>query len=211
MNLDDLMDAWRSQDLAPLHGVNRERLQEALMREQATRRRALRIEARIIYGISVMLFGGLAFILALMVFDDDPRTAGDFVLVALGAAAALLWAGYLYLGRRRQALRERRFGASLRDEIGRHLALLDYETSRVWRLSSVLLTTLPMCFSTFALWAALGRINNLPIDWWGGVTGALTLAAAMVWGFWMLRRATEPDGLRRKRGLEELQEQLKDS
>ena len=96
-------------------------------------------------------------------------------------------------------MRERRFGASMRDEIGRHLALLDYETSRVWRLSSVLLPTLPLCF------------NNLPIDWWGGVTGALTLAAAMVWGFWMLRRATEPDGLRRKRGLEELQEQLKDS
>jgi len=43
------------------------------------------------------------------------------------------------------------------------------------------------------------------------VTGALALAAAMVWGFWMLRRATERDGLRRKRGLEELQAQLEDS
>ena len=110
------------------------------------------------------MFAGLAFIFAIMVYDDDPRTWWDFAIVILGAAAALLWAGYLYLNRKMHARRARRFGASLRDDIERHLALLDYQLSRVWRLSSVLLTALPVLFGTLALWLGIGQINNLPMD-----------------------------------------------
>jgi hypothetical protein len=135
MQLDELREAWRSQDTTPLHSVNSRLLQESLIREQASTERALRIEARFIYGMSTMVFAGLAFILVLMLYDDDPRTTLDFVIVTLGAAAASLWAGHLYYTRKKKALRERRFGASLRDEIARHLALMAYEASRVQRLS----------------------------------------------------------------------------
>jgi len=105
MKLDDVLESWRSQDEAPLYSVNNERLQQALRQELAAVQRGLRIEAWAIYGISALMFAGLAFIFVIMVYDDDPRTWWDFVIVILGAAAALLWAGYLYLNRRMHARR----------------------------------------------------------------------------------------------------------
>ena len=208
MKLDDVLESWRSQDEAPLYSVNSERLQQALRQELAAVQRGLRIEAWAIYGISALIFAGLAFIFVIMVDDDDPRTWWDFVIVILGAAAALLWAGYLYLNRRMHAQRERRFGASLRDEIERHLALLDYQLSRVWQLSSVLLTALPLFFGTLALWLAIGRINNLPIDVWQAIWSFLPMAAILVYGFWLARGMAERKTLPRKRRLEALLKEL---
>src|SRR5262245_49908259 len=132
MKLDDVLESWKSQDEAPLYSVNSDRLQQALRRELAAIQRELRIWAWSVYGISALIFAGLAFILLLMVYDDDPRTTWDLVIVILGAAAALLWGGHVYLSRTMQARRERRFGASLRDDIERHLALLDCQLSQVW-------------------------------------------------------------------------------
>ena len=114
------------------------------------------------------------------------------------------WAGYLYLNRRMHTRRERHFGASLRDDIERHLALLDYQLSRVWRLSSVLLTALPVFFGTLALWLAIGRMNNLPIDVGRATWSFLPMAAILVYGFWMARGMAERKTLPRKRRLEAL-------
>ena len=208
MKLDDVLESWRSQDEAPLYSVNGERLQQALRQDLAAVRRGLRIEAWAIYGISALMFAGLAFIFVMMVFDDDPRTWWDFVIVILGAAAALLWAGYLYLNRKVHARRERRFGASLRDDIERQLALLDYQLSRVWRLSSALLTALPLFFGTLALWLAIGRMNNLPIDVGHAIWTFLPLAVFLVYGFRIARGMAERETLPRKRRLEALLKEL---
>ena len=208
MKLDDVLESWRSQDEAPLYSVNGERLQQTLRQDLAAVRRGLRIEAWAIYGISALMFAGLAFIFVMMVFDDDPRTWWDFVIVILGAAAALLWAGYLYLNRKVHARRERRFGASLRDDIERQLALLDYQLSRVWRLSSALLTALPLFFGTLALWLAIGRMNNLPIDVGQAIGIFLSMAAILVFGFWIARGMAERETLPRKRRLEALLKEL---
>ena len=40
MNLDDLMAVWRSQDAAPLHGVNETLLRLALRQDEAKLRRS---------------------------------------------------------------------------------------------------------------------------------------------------------------------------
>jgi len=122
--------------------------------EEAKWRRYLRLENWITYGMSAVLLCGLPFIFLLMVYDDDRRTVLDFMIVLLGIAAALLWAVSLYLSRRMQAPRERRFNSSLRDEIARHLALVDYMMARIWRLASVLLTTLPLFFGVLTLWSS---------------------------------------------------------
>lgn len=45
MNLDDLMEVWRSQDAAPLHGVNKTLLRLALRQDEATLPRKRRLEA----------------------------------------------------------------------------------------------------------------------------------------------------------------------
>ena len=76
MNLNDVLDAWRSQDHAPLYGVDGDRLQQTLREEEAKRRRGLVIEARLTYGFAALVFAGLAFIFTLMLSDDDPAPGG---------------------------------------------------------------------------------------------------------------------------------------
>ena len=207
MNLDDVLDAWRSQDQAPLYDVDGDRLQQTLREEEAKRRRGLVVEARLTYGLAALALAGLAFVFALMLFDDDPRTWWDFVIVTLGVAAAVFAAANLYIGRRRLALRERHFGASLHDELGRHVALLDYELSRTWRVSAITRTMLPFYLCTLALYLAIWRINNEPFKWGTDGFPILAMGGAMWYGAWIARHAAQ-DMLPRKRRLEELLEKL---
>ena len=165
MNLDEALDAWRSQDQSPLYSVDEGRLQQALREEEARRRRGLVLEARVTYGLSALIFAGLALVFALMLYDDDPRTWWDFLIVTFGVAAAVFAAANLYIGRTRLALRERHFGASLHHELGRHVALLNYELSRTWRVSAITRTMLPFYLCTLALYLSIWRINNEPFKW----------------------------------------------
>jgi hypothetical protein len=207
MNLDEAMDAWRSQDQAPRYGVDEDRLQQAIREEEAKRRRGLVFEARITYGFAGLVFAGLALLFTLMVFDDDPRTWWDFLIVALGMAAAVFAAANLYVGRTRLALRERHFGASLHDELGRHLALLDYELSRNWRVSAVTRTMLPFYLCTLALYLSLWRINNEPFNWGTDGLPLVVMSGGMWYSAWLARQAAQ-DALPRKRRLEELLQTL---
>jgi len=52
MNLDELLDSWRSQDQGGLYAANVNRLQEAVRQEQAKWRRYMRMENWITYGMS---------------------------------------------------------------------------------------------------------------------------------------------------------------
>jgi hypothetical protein len=208
MNLDSALEAWRSQDAAPLYNMNREQLQLALRLEQATVQRQLRWEARLSYGAGAMLLAGLAFIFALMRYDDDPRTTGDFIIVLVGVSAVLLWGGALHIGRKTQALRERGFGTSLRHEIERHVALLDYLVGRFWRPNMLLLTALPMFFGVLALWLAIGRVNNLPFDSWQAIWSFAPMVTLLLWSSWRTRRTVEHETLPRKRRLEGLLKEI---
>jgi hypothetical protein len=196
MNLDEVLDAWRSQDQAPLYDVDGSRLQQALREEEAKRRRALAVDARITYGFAAVVFAGLAIIFTLMLYDDDPRTWWDFVIVILGVAAAVFTTTDLYIGRRRLVLRERHFGASLHDELRRHVALLDYELSR--RIM------LPIFLCTLALYLSIWRINNEPFTW--ATNGfPIVVMGGVTW--WIARHAAK-DVRQRKRRLEALLEKL---
>ncbi len=207
MHLDEVLDAWRSQDQAPLYGVDEGRLQQALREEEAKRRRGLVIEARTTYGFATLMFAGLALLFALMFYDDDPRTWWDFLIVTLGAAAAVFAAANLHIGRRRLALRERQFGASLHDELGRHVALLDYELSRTWRMSAITRTMLPFYLCALALYLSIWRINNEPFNWGTDGFQLVVMSGAMWYAAWIARHAAQ-DVLSRRHRLEELLEKL---
>ena len=70
MNLDDLMAVWRSQDAAPLHGVNKTLLRLALRQDEAKLQKWRRIERWIIYVFSAGFVAGMALFLAM---HDLPR------------------------------------------------------------------------------------------------------------------------------------------
>jgi hypothetical protein len=86
----------------------------------------------------------------------------DFAMMQ--AWVLVLWGVHCYVSRRTLALRQRHLGASLRDEIERQIALLDYQIGRVWRPGGVLLTMLPVLVGAIAIILVAWRVNNEPFD-----------------------------------------------
>lgn len=210
MSLDDLMQAWQSQDAVPLYGVNETLLHVAVLQEQAKVRTQRRVEGWVLYGVTPLVIAGLAFLFLIMVYDDDPRTSWDFALPIVGVASWLLWARFLYLGRRAQALRESRYGASLRDQIARHLTQLDHQATRVVRLANVLRDSLPPFVCGIAILLAAWRVNNEPFrTQWHWIVGGILFSGVMsVVTVWLQRRRVRRELLPRKHRLEELLKEL---
>ena len=92
MNLDDLMAVWRSQDAAPLHGVDKTLLHLALRQDEAKLQKERRIERWVTYIASVGFVAGMTLFVAVMIStrDRNVMTGRDYVIPIVGAAAALL-------------------------------------------------------------------------------------------------------------------------
>ena len=116
----------------------------------------------------------------------------------------------MYVSHRAQAVRERQFGESLRDQLGRHIAQLDYQATRVVRVASVLATALPPLVCATAIILAGWRVNNEPFrtEWVWIVGGIFVCAVGSVAGVWEQRRSWQRDLLPRKRRLEVLLKEL---
>lgn len=209
-NVDELIAIWRSQDVAPLHGVNDTLLQQALRQDQARLRRQQRRQAAILYFASAFVVGAMAFFFLVMVYRFDVMTGWDLVIPIVGAVAAVLIAVALFAGRREQARRERRFGESLRDQLGRRIAQIDYEITRGSRLASVLLVAIFVTVTTMLL--ATMRVNsdpNEPFQDWPLFVGLILVSAfSSVSGILVQRRQVERDLSPRKHRLETLLKEL---
>ncbi len=157
MDFDQMLDAWRAQDEKPVYGVNAELLQLVLKHEQTDIRRALRRDQWMTYllGPGMALFGAFWGWVAIL------KGAPIFHAVAAGVAAAAfaLWAGAYWVSRRRQMRRERAFGNSLKDEIGRSLSLVEYQISKGRWLSGVLWTA-PVTIGALLIYWLSFQINT---------------------------------------------------
>lgn len=216
MNLDDLMAVWRSQDASPIHGVNETLLRLALRQDQAKLQAQRRRERWFTYFWSAGIFVGMALFLAIMIYpdDDDVLTAWDYAIPIAGAAAALLWAREVYVRHRVQAVHEERFGESLRDQVNRQLAQLDYRTARAG-LASLLGYALMSIVCATAIILASWRINDRPFSdarFWSPTGPIVFLIFWIVLNvsasFWWQRRSVQRDLLPRKRRLETLLTEL---
>ncbi len=213
MNLDDLMAVWRSQDAAPLHGVNETLLRLALRQDEAKVQSQRRLESWIIYVLSAGLIAGMA-VFFVMIFgmlffdDDDVITAWDFAIPIVGAVAAVLMSIALHRTRRAQVLREQRFGESLRDQLGRRIAQLDHQATIGTRSASLLLSAIFIGAS--AILVASIRVNLEPDETFGGRIVRVILVIAFMWAatVWAQRRSVKRDVLPRKRRLEALLKEL---
>jgi hypothetical protein len=215
MNLDELREAWRSQDASPLHGINEAHLRLVLQQEVAKLQAQRRVNRRIIYVYSAGLFAGMAIFLVMifgMLFytDDDVIVGWDVVTPIVGAAAALFMAVQLYVARRAEVQREQRFGESLRDQLGLRIAQLDYEATTALRRARALVIAL-FVGATAIVFASI-RVNlepNEPFDRWGPFLRIiLFFALALVAVVWAGRRAIKRHVLPRKRELEALLKEL---
>jgi hypothetical protein len=209
MNLDDLMAVWRSQDAAPLHGVDKTLLHLALRQDEAKLQKARRRDRWIVYVGSAGLVAVMAVFLGMMILtrERNVMTGWDFAIGIGGAAAALLAGGAMYVGHRAQTRREQRFGESLRDQLNRRIAQLDdRETIAHATLVSVLLGG---CGGIAIL--LLGyRVNQKPFSDDGYMLFS-TILMCVIWpvaaGVWAIRRQAR-DVLPLKRRLEALLKEL---
>lgn len=164
MKLDDLMEVWRSQDEAPLHGVNETLLRLALRQDEARQRSRRWWESAISTGMSAFLVAVLA-VCVVVQFQraDDVRLSGwDIAVPLAGAVAIVIWPGFLRRSHREQAQREQRFGESLRDQISRQLSQLDYQARRITCLRHHVFMNLPAFAWTLAFFFTIVRINDQP-------------------------------------------------
>lgn len=164
MNLDQMMDAWRVQDQAPLYGVNRDLLQLVLQHERAELRRTLRKEQWITFvsGLCLVLF--TAFWLWVLTFKDEPA-----FYTAIGAASITIfsaWVGAMWISRKRQARLEREFGTTLRAEVERNLSLVEYRLSNEGRWSTALLWAAPPIVGAGLLSWLVTLINHKSVSWY---------------------------------------------
>jgi len=215
MNLDDLMAVWKSQDAAPLHGVDKTLLHLALRQEEAKLQRARRRDRWIVYVFSAGLFAGMVIFLVMifgMLFynDDDVINGWDVAIPIVGAAAALYMGVYLYVTHRAQAQREQRFGESLRDQLGRRISQLDYAATTAVRQGRALV--IASFVGAMAIVIAGIRVNlepNEPFDLWGSVGRVILMYAILfVISAWATRRSVQRHLLPRKHRLEALLKEL---
>jgi len=207
MNVDVLMEVWRSQDAAPLHDVNKTLLHLALRQDDAKRQKWRRIERWIIYAMSAGFVAGMVLCLVKPIYryHADGVSGWDFAVPIVGAAAALLSGRAMYVRHRAQALREERFGESLRDQLNRSIAQLDYQATTLHR-TFMLVLVLVAGICPIALLVALSRLNEKPFSDDGYMTVWLSLMCVygVATGVWELRRQTRDVVLPHKRRLEAL-------
>ena len=212
MNLDDLMEVWRSQDASPLHGVNEALLRLELRQEHEKFQRTRRGWRWFIYVFTALAVASMARRLIIMVNRGDGVLSGwDYAIPVVGVAAALLWVRMIYMKQRAQAVREQRFGDSLRDQINRQLAQLDHRAtmSRLASLLGTLLLPIVVAFTIIlASWRSHGRSFS-------DVGLSVPIVFMICWSilcvggtFWWARRVVQRKTLPRKRRLEALLKEL---
>ena len=164
------------------------------------------------YVLTAWVVAGMARRLSIMISrDDDVLSGWDYAIPVVGAAAALLWVRLMYVRQRAQAVREQRFGDSLRDQINRQLAQLDYGAtmSRLASLLGILLLPIVWAFTIIlASWRINGRSFSDP--WL-----SLPIVFMICWTIicvggtlWWTRRVVQRKTLPRKRRLEALLKEL---
>ena len=209
MNLDDLMAVWRSQDAAPLHGVDKTLLHLALRQEQAKLQKERRIEGWVVYVASAGLVAAMAVFLGMMILarDRNVMTGWDVAIGIGGAAAALLAGVAMYVGHRAQARREQRFGESLRDQLNRRIAQFD---DRATMARATLVSVLLGGVGGIAILLLGYRVNQKPFSDDGYLLFSTMLTCVVLpvaAGVWGIRRQAR-EALPRKRRLEALLKEL---
>lgn len=212
MTLDDLIEVWRSQDAAPLHGVNETLLRLALRQDEAKLQARRRREKWFTYLSMALVVGIMVFFLLILITPQVDGVSGwDYAVGAVGLAAALMLWRRIYVGYREQAHREQTFGDSLRDQVNRQIAMLHAYMISPWATRAARAKTAPIFLLSLVLLAAIGfmsaRVNgHNPYD--DALRSAVGTILIGLFGGWVgglsLRRWNRRFGAPRRRRLEGL-------
>ena len=207
MQLEELQAIWETQTERPGFSVNDFGLHLAVYQVRERARRRLFWGGYFISFVCSLI--GLVILLVLFVSfyfkdaaNDFPMNAWDGLAFLVAAIAIVLCASSMYASRRKHEREQSVFAPSLRQEIERGIAQIDFEiftdtSGMAWRNAA-----LGSLAAILMGWEA-GRLNGDPLPWevlWmiGGLVVATFVALVPT------SRQTAKEGLRRKRALEEL-------
>lgn len=180
MDFDQMLEAWKAQDEAPLYGVNADLLRLVLQNEQDKIRRTRRKAMWMTYivGPGMALFAGFWLWVLIVVRGPTLQT----IAAAVGAGLFVLWVGAFWVSHRRQARRERGFGNSLRDEIGRSLSMVEYQLANGTWAAGMLWIAPVMIGATLIYWLMFQINTDSGFSAWihVGTLGAVAWAAVLV-------------------------------
>lgn len=209
MNLNDVTEVWRSQDLSPLYGVDKTLLHQMLLHERAKHKRRLRRLRWFTYLINSFLFLTAGLFLAIMIDpkDDDVLIVWDYVVGAVGVAASMALAWALRKLFRSQQAREQDFGESLQDQLRRRIVQLEADEAGERRVALIIAAALLICGKAISI--AAYRINDVPYSdiAWSPLRIILVFGSLYVISGWMARRERQRN-LPRKRQLQALLNEL---
>jgi len=210
MNLDDLTEVWRSQDLSPLYGVDKTLLHQVLRQEQAKREKLQRRVRWFSYFWSAVLLLMAALFLAIMIDpnDDDVLIVWDYVVGVVGVVTAIILAATLFALWRSQQARAQAYGDSLRDHLCRRIAQLDAEATGERRLALIAMALAVICACAVSI--ASYRINDVPwgeFRWRPRIPTIAMLAFFYLWLFRWAPRERQRNAAR-KRQLEALLKEI---
>jgi hypothetical protein len=204
MRFEELQAVWETQTDQPLFSINPFGLHMALYQQRERARRRLFWGAH--FPFYVFTLGTLAVIFFSFYSNDLPMEFGDWVAFLVAAGSFLLAASSMYVSRRRHEKEQNVLAPSLRQEIDRGLAQLEFEvgthTGRErWR-NSVFVGLGMLMLS----WEA-GRLNGNPAPWDTVLFVLAVIIATAVVTFVMGRRY-QAVRLPRERALEALRAKL---
>jgi len=214
MQLEELQAIWETQTERPVFSVNDFGLHLALYQVRERTRRRL-FWGGYFPGFVCSLLGLAGLLVLFVVFyvkdvkdpaNDFPMNAWDGLVFLVAAIAIVLGASSMVTRRRKHEKDQSVFAPSLRQEIERGIAQIDFETSTdasrmAWRYAAL------FCLAvTLFCWEA-GRLNGDPLPWevlWITVPLVVAMLVALV----PASRQAMKQGLQRKRVLEGLRAKL---
>lgn len=213
MNLDEVMEGWRSQDASTFFGMDKTLLHQALRQEHA---KLVKEQRREIWGgyivSAAMLFIAAATLVTMFQLnDDDVLVMWDYVVGIAGVGGPIIVVWTLFALRRSRRAREQRFGDSLRDHLRRRIAQIDDAATGERRIGLIALPAGLIC--VFAIPIAQQRVGDVPVPYsdmalpsptWTVLIVLLLCLELFRWGPRRERRKHLP----RKRQLEALLKEL---
>jgi hypothetical protein len=207
MNFEQLQVIWNSQDQRPLYAINETALHAELSRQRQTLRhtwfRWMILPAYLAAVTWGLLIGCLLVLSAL----DSSFTAPDTAMLVASGGAMLYFVITVARYRRHEKRREAASGGSLREELERGIANLDYQIQSGGG-STANRKALPLFVSVLLATLVIADISGAPLLFPALVCGIVLLGFPLE--LWRHQRRVQRDLLPRKRTLESLLSKLSD-
>ena len=207
MKFEDMQVIWHSQSREPLYAVNAEGLHAVLRQKSLKLKRLIFWQELQTYASSLFVIGVISALILAYSSGFIDRMASPWEILALFLAAGgwIFFGGSVYLSRRQQRARQRarEFTTSLRDELERDIAQLDFEISSRKR---ILLGFLPPYIGGLLFLWVFFRVQSAPS--WLIIPFIVFMGAALIWETRSQQRLVDRKLVPRKRELESLRDKL---